>query len=113
MPYIVLTPEQGKRYISSIRMSTSMKCAQSSFKINTMQQMNSPAFFHPEMTVDNLFEKVNLRIWTEKLRIAIARLTPIQQRRVYAYYFQGKTMREIAEDEGVGFTKFRNPLPPL
>lgn len=110
MPYIVLTPEQGQTIhkFNQNEHKHEMRSKLFQDQYNATDELSG--FFHPEMTVDNLFEKVNLRIWTEKLRIAIARLTPIQQRRVYAYYFQGKTMREIAEDEGVGFTKIQKSI---
>lgn len=108
--YIVLTPEQGQTIHKFKQNEHKHEMRSKLFQDQYNATDELSGFFHPEMTVDDVFEKVSLSIWSEELRIAIVQLTPTQQRRVYEYYFQGKTMREIAEDEGVGFTKIQKSI---
>ncbi len=59
---------------------------------------------HPEFAVDDLEEKVLKEMEYEKLRSAISMLKPIQKQRLIKYFFDGKSSRQIALEEGVNYS---------
>lgn len=71
------------------------------------------AIFHPELRCqDELFYEKEERIMTEKIREmqrealaeGLLTLTKIQRSRVIAYYYDNKSSREIAKEEGVNYS---------
>ena len=57
--------------------------------------------FHPELISDTLFDDVYLSCEVKRIKEAIENLSQRQKSRIYMYFFQGKTIREIAKLEGV------------
>ena len=47
----------------------------------------------------------------QRLREALATLTPTQARRLHARFVEGKKYREIAEDEGIATCEPLLPIP--
>ena len=61
---------------------------------------------HPELFVeDDTVEQLCLTEEKQYIKKAIDKLTDIQKRRIVAYYFEDKSIREIAAAEGVNFSK--------
>ena len=61
---------------------------------------------HPELFVeDDTVEQLCLEEEKQYIKKAIDKLTGIQKRRIVAYYFEDKSIREIATAEGVNFSK--------
>lgn len=65
---------------------------------------------HPEITTratDEIFLEQEM---CQSIYNAIATLTDIQKRRIIKYYFNGQSLREIAKDEGVSFSKIKKSI---
>ena len=56
---------------------------------------------HRELIQDTLLEQVIFRLQAEELQNAIQGLEAIQRRRLVKFFFAQKSIREIAEEEGV------------
>ncbi len=56
---------------------------------------------HPEAAVEDCAAQVFAKEQSRELWEAINSLNEIQRKRLIAYYFEGKTYREIADEEGV------------
>lgn len=56
---------------------------------------------HPEAAVEDCATQVFAKEQSGELWEAINSLNDIQRKRLIAYYFEGKTYREIADEEGV------------
>ena len=66
---------------------------------------------HPELAVDtDPVEEIMLRDNIERLRSALCYLSETQKRRVIKYFFYGKTLERIADEEGVNFTSVRESI---
>ncbi len=55
-------------------------------------------------------EEIMLRDNVERLRSALCYLSETQKRRVIKYFFYGKTLERIADEEGVNFTSVRESI---
>jgi len=66
-----------------------------------MMILQSTIEHHTDCTVPDCVEQVIKRESLRLLKDAMERLTPIQRRRLAAYYFEGKSYRAIAAEEGV------------
>lgn len=100
-PYVLLTEAEGEAFSEFNRNEN---------KFHTRQHDNMDAYgyeegvfetFHSELVQDNLFDIVSDHLDKEKLIQALPKLKDTQRRRVEMYYFEGHTVREIAEIEGV------------
>ena len=58
----------------------------------------------------SLEEQFENRIINQKLKDAISSLSEVQKRRIKMYYFENKTLREIAEMEGCAIMSVKNSL---
>lgn len=56
---------------------------------------------HPEIAVEDCATQIFAQEQSRELWEAINSLNDIQRKRLIAYYFEGKTYREIADEEGV------------
>ena len=66
---------------------------------------------HPEFAVvEDVVEQLYLQEEKQRIRKAIETLTDIQKRRILAYFFDGKTSREIAAEEGVNYSKVEKSI---
>ena len=60
---------------------------------------------HIEIVTNNLEDDFLYMEEIEELRKAIQLLTPTQRERLIKYFFEGKSSREIAKEEGVNYSK--------
>lgn len=60
---------------------------------------------HTEIATNTLEDDFLYLEEVEELRKAIQQLKPIQRERLVKYFFQGKSSREIAKEEGVNYSK--------
>lgn len=66
---------------------------------------------HPELFVeDDTAEQLCLKEEKQCIKRAIDKLTDIQKRRVIAYFFENKSSREIAIEEGVNYSKIEKSI---
>lgn len=66
---------------------------------------------HPELVVkENILEQICLQEEKQLIREAIDKLTDIQKRRIITYYFEDKSIREIAATEGVNISKIEKSI---
>ena len=66
---------------------------------------------HPELsTEDDIVEQLCLKEEKQCIKRAIDKLTDIQKRRVIAYFFENKSSREIAIEEGVNYSKIEKSI---
>ena len=100
-PFIVLTPAFGEvrdefrrnekkhrmRYIRSV----------DSYNLED----GDIELYHPELISNDFERQFFKRVEAQALHNAIALLKPIQKERLIKYYFEGKSTRLIAKDEGV------------
>lgn len=56
---------------------------------------------HPEIAVEDCAAQILAQEQNRERWIAISSLNEKQRKRLIAYYFEGKTYREIADEEGV------------
>lgn len=101
IPFILLTPAFGevrdefRRNEKKFQMRAARSHDIFHFEDGEME------LYHPELICDD-FEKQFFKSEEEKaLRNAIAQLKPIQKERLIKYYFEGKSTRQIAKEEGV------------
>ena len=67
--------------------------------------------YHPELAVDtDPVEEIMLRDNIERLRSTLCYLSETQKRRVIKYFFYGKTLERIADEEDVNFTSVRESI---
>lgn len=59
---------------------------------------------HPEFAYDTLEEEVFHDELSQLLQKAIAQLKPIQKQHLEKYFFEGKNLRQIAEEEGKSYS---------
>ena len=55
-------------------------------------------------------EQIENKILQEELKKAILELSEVQKRRVIKYYFENKTLKKIAEEEGCSITSVKESL---
>ena len=60
-----------------------------------------------QLSVEEIVEHT---IEIDKLKIAIDKLTPVQKRRIKKYYFENKTLQQIADDEGCSVASVKESL---
>ncbi len=110
IPFIVLTPAFGevrdefRRNEKKFQMRASRSHDIFHFEDGAIE------LYHPELICDD-FEKQFFKSEEEQaLRNAIAQLKPIQRERLIKYYFEGKSSRQIAKEEGVNYSKIDNSI---
>ena len=59
---------------------------------------------HPEIAANNLEEEAISNEMAEQVRDAIAQLKPIQRERLIKYFFEGKSLLQIAAEEGKSYS---------
>lgn len=59
---------------------------------------------HKELAVNDLEDRIVLNFERLELKSAINKLKPTQKQRLFKYYFMGKTIRQIAKEEGVNIS---------
>ncbi len=66
---------------------------------------------HPEVSIrDELYEEFEKQNTYQELRNAVNMLPELQKKRVIQYYYEGKTMREIATLDGVNVSAVSKSL---
>lgn len=65
---------------------------------------------HAELVTDDLEESFFKSEEEQVLRKAIQQLKPIQKDRLIKYYFEGKSSRQIAKEEGVNYSKVEKSI---
>ena len=66
---------------------------------------------HPELSAeDDIVEQLCLKEEKQCIKRAIDKLTDTQKRRVIAYFFENKSSREIAIEEGVNYSKIEKSI---
>ena len=65
---------------------------------------------HAELVTDDLEESFFKSEEEQVLRKAIQQLKPIQKERLIKYYFEGKSSRQIAKEEGVNYSKVEKSI---
>ena len=65
---------------------------------------------HAELVTDDLEEAFFKSEKEQALRKAIQLLKPIQKERLIKYYFEGKSSRQIAKEEGVAYSAVDNSI---
>ena len=59
---------------------------------------------HPEIAANDLEEEAISNEMAEQVRDAIAQLKPIQRERLIKYFFEGKSLLQIAAEEGKSYS---------
>ena len=104
IPFIVLTPAFGdvRDDFRKNERKHQMRTARSVDSFN--YEDGEMEIHHPEL-ISNDFERQFFKSEEEKaLRNAIMKLKPIQRERLIKYYFEGKSSRKIADEEGVAYS---------
>lgn len=65
---------------------------------------------HAELVTDDFEENFFRNEEEQALRKAIQQLKPIQKERLIKYYFEGKSSRQIANEEGVNYSKVEKSI---
>lgn len=100
-PFIYLTKEQGEAIHLFKRNEHKHEMRQLRRGDRYAYEDSISEEHHRELISDDLFETVVAGLEREQIREALQILTEIQKRRVYLYFFENKSEREIARLEGV------------
>ena len=100
-PFIVLSPAFGE-------VRDEFRRNEKKHRMRAIRSVDSYNFedgnielHHPELISNDFERQFFKRIEERALHNAIALLKPIQKERLIKYYFEGKSTRQIAKDEGV------------
>ena len=110
MPFIVLSPAFGEvceeywRNEKKFQMRAARKHDFYNFKDSETE------LYHAELVTDDLEENFFKSEEEQTLRKAIQQLKPIQRKRLIKYYFEGKSSRQIAKEEGVNYSKVEKSI---
>lgn len=61
--------------------------------------------YHPELVKPDVMNELIFKEECLKLKAAMEQLTPVQRRRIIAHFYDGKSSRTIAKEEGVNYSK--------
>lgn len=61
--------------------------------------------YHPELINPDVMNEIIFMEYCDKLKVAMEQLTPIQSQRIIAHFYDRKSSRTIAEEEGVNYSK--------
>jgi len=61
--------------------------------------------YHPELVKPDVMNEIIFMEYSNELEVAMEQLTPTQRRRVIAHFYDGKSSRTIAKEEGVNYSK--------
>lgn len=100
-PFVYLTNEQGEAIRTYRKNEHKHEMRQLRRGDKYAYEDSTSEEHHRELIADDLFELVVASLEREQIRDAINTLTDVQKRRVYLYFFEGMTEREIAQKEGV------------
>lgn len=104
MPFIVLTPafdevrDEYRRNEKKFQMRAVRKHDFYNLEDGEIE------LHHTELVTDDLEESFFKSEEEQALRKAIQQLKPIQKERLIKYYFEGKSSRQIAKEEGVAYS---------
>ena len=110
IPFIVLTPAFGevrdeyRRNEKKFQMRAARKHDFYNFEDSEIE------LHHAELVTDDLEEDFFKSEEEQVLRKAIQQLKPIQKERLIKYYFEGKSSRQIAKEEGVNYSKVEKSI---
>lgn len=110
IPFIVLTPAFGevrdeyRRNEKKFQMRAARKHDFYNFEDSEIE------LYHAELVTDDLEENFFKSEEEQVLRKAIQQLKPIQKERLIKYYFEGKSSRQIAKEEGVNYSKVEKSI---
>lgn len=110
IPFIVLTPAFGevrdeyRRNEKKFQMRAARKHDFYNFEDSEIE------LHHAELVTDDLEENFFKSEEEQVLRKAIKQLKPIQKERLIKYYFEGKSSRQIAKEEGVNYSKVEKSI---
>ncbi len=105
-PFVLLSVAQGK--VITEYQNAEAKERMRKLRYGHPFDINDGEFeeHHPELFIeDDTVEQLCLKEEKQYIKKAIDKLTDIQKRRIIAYYFEDKSIREIATAEGVNFSK--------
>lgn len=110
VPYLLLTVEQGKAIRDYIRIED--KYRKRGSNVDSFGYDDElTAVFHPELIGLDYWDELEETERAEKraalltrLPEAIENLSDVQKKRLKAHFFDGRTTRDIAEEEGVSHT---------
>ena len=109
MPFIVLPPAFGevrdeyRRNEKKFQMRVVRKHDFYNFEDSEIE-------LYAELVTDDLEENFFKSEEEQVLRKAIQQLKPIQKERLIKYYFEGKSSRQIAKEEGVNYSKVEKSI---
>lgn len=110
IPFIILTPDFDKvrdeyrRNEKKFQMMAARKHDFYNFEDSEIE------LHHAELVTDDLEENFFKSEEEQALRKAIQQLKPIQKERLIKYYFEGKSSRQIAKEEGVNYSKVEKSI---
>lgn len=104
-PFLLLSFEQGEEILKVWREDMLWE------KREEMRWLRHGSLYPPSETCSShqdLIEKqIQQEAFWQRVLQGFAELTETQRRRALLYWGEGKTLREIAEEEGVGYTKIQ------
>lgn len=102
-PFIVLSSMFGSVRADFIRNEDKFsKRAKRSISIFDFSEETEE--YHPEIAANDLEEEAISNEMAEQVRDAIAQLKPIQRERLIKYFFEGKSLLQIAAEEGKSYS---------
>lgn len=110
-PYLLLDLKQGEAIIESKNNDSKYRMRATHY--GHIFDVNDGEFeeHHPEAVVEmDLVEDIMLQDNIKKLRQVLCNLSEKQKRRIISYFFYGKTLKQIAAEEGVDFSSVKESI---
>lgn len=109
-PYLILTLEQYEARAEFVKNNERYKKRRMRREEYFGYQDGLSESVHHELQTPDIAGDVVTADENARLMGALDQLTPTQKRRVLAYFFEDKSTRKIAEDEGVNYSKVDNSI---
>lgn len=103
IPFVWLSSMQGKVFVESERNSHKHKMRASRY-LDAYGYDDDIGVYHSELVVDSFDEERDREFDSFRLHLALQKLNPKQRERTIKYFLNGKSLKEIAVEEGVAFS---------
>ena len=110
IPFIYLSEEQGEAIKDFNRNEDKFRKRQINYGDMFSIEDGLMEIFHKELIISDMFDDIANRDEITRIINVFSELSPIQKRRLIKYFFQNKSSRIIAREEGVNYSKVEKSI---
>ncbi len=107
IPFIYLSEEQGEAIKDFNRNEDKFRKRQINYGDMFSIEDGLMEIFHKELIISDMFDDIANRDEITRIINVFSELSPTQKRRLIKYFFQNKSSRVIAREEGVNYSKVK------